>query len=172
MREPGRSRERLARILAAAFAEGLLSEQTFSHRLELLYAQGLIEPGGLIGDLPAAARNRAGETRELLAARLAELRARLRRAFAGEVSAPLVLPLEWATTGRPLTIGRSPSCDIALRDLTVSRRHALLRFRDGGWTVQDLGSKNGLTVNGRAVGRCPVGPGDLLGLGCALVELD
>ena len=166
MREPGRSRERLAHILGAAFAEGLLSEQTFSYRLELLYAHGLI------GDLPAVARTRAGETRELLAARLAEVRALLRRVFGSDGPAPLVLALDWATTGRPLTIGRSPSCDIAIHEPTVSRRHALLRFCDGAWTVQDLASKNGLTVNGTPVGRCAVGPGDLLGLGLALVELD
>ncbi len=172
MREPGRARERLAQILGAAFAEGLLSEQTFSHRLELLYAHGLIEPRGLIGDLPAAARSRAGETRELLAARLAEVRVRLRRVFGSEGPAPLVLALDWATPGRALTIGRSPACDVAIPDPTVSRRHALLRFCDGAWTVQDLASKNGLTVNGRAVGRAPVGPGDLLGLGVAVVELD
>ncbi len=172
MREPGRSRERLARILGAAFAEGLLSEQTLSYRLELLYAPGLIEPRGLIGDLPAAARSRAGETRELLAARLAEVRALLRRVFGRDGPPPMVLALDWAARSRPLTIGRSPACDIAIHEPTVSRRHALLRFRDGAWIVQDLSSKNGLTVNGRPVGRCAVGPGDLLGLGLAIVELD
>ncbi|HXB16378.1 MAG TPA: FHA domain-containing protein [Solirubrobacteraceae bacterium] len=172
MREPGRSRERLARILGAAFAEGLLSEETLSYRLELLYAPGLIEPRGLIGDLPGAARSRARETRELLAARLAEVRSRMLRLFGRDDPSPLVLALDLAATGRPLTIGRSSSCDVAIGEPTVSRRHALLRFRDGHWIVQDLGSKNGLTVNGRAVGRSEVGPGDLLGLGMALVELD
>jgi hypothetical protein len=172
MREPGRSRERLARILGAAFAEGLLSEQTLSYRLELLYAPGLIEPRGLIGDLPAAARSGAEQTRELLAARVAEVRSLLSRFFGTDLPAPFLLALDWAATGRPLTIGRSPSCDIALHEPTVSRRQALLHHRDGTWIVQDLDSKNGLTVNGVAVGRCTVGPGDLLGLGCALVELD
>ncbi len=172
MRKAGRSRERLARILGAAFAEGLLSEQTLSYRLELLYAPGLVEPGRLVGDLPATARSRAEQTRELLAARLAEMRSRLRRVFAGEAPAPFVLALDWATTGRPLTIGRSPACDVAIREPTVSRRHALLRFHDGAWMIKDLGSKNGLTVNGRRVGRASVGPGDLLGLGLAVVELD
>ncbi len=172
MREPGLTRERLARILGAAFAEGLLSEQTLSYRLELLYAHGVIEPRGLIGDLPALARSRAGETRELLAARLAEVRALVRRVFGSDDPAPLVLALDWTATGRELTIGRSPSCDIAIREETVSRRHAVLRFRDGSWSVQDLDSKNGVTVNGRPVGRSAVGPGDLLGLGLAVVELD
>ena len=172
MREPGRSRERLARILGAAFAEGLLSEETLSHRLDHLYTQGVIEPRGLVGDLPAAAWSRAGRTRELLVGRLAAARAALRGAFGSEDPAPLVLALDWAATRRALTIGRSSACDVALRVPTVSRRHALLRFRDGGWVVQDLASKNGLTVNGRRVGRCAVGPGDLLGLGDARVELD
>jgi hypothetical protein len=162
----------LARILGTAFAEGLLSQETLSYRLELLYTPGLIEPGALIADLPGSSRSRTRETRELLAARLAAVAARVRAVFGTDGPAPLVLGLEEAATGRPLVIGRSSSCDVSIREPTVSRRHALLRFRDGSWIVQDLGSKNGLTVNGRPVGRCAVGPGDVLGLGMALVELD
>ncbi len=170
MREPGRSRAALARILGTAFAEGLLSQETLSYRLELLYAPGVIEPGALIADLPGSARSR--DTRELVAARLLAVGARVRALFGTDGPAPLVLGLEEAATGRPLTIGRSSCCDVAIREPTVSRRHALLRFRDGSWIVQDLDSKNGLTVNGRPVGRCAVEPGDVLGLGMALLELD
>ncbi|MFN8186840.1 MAG: FHA domain-containing protein [Gaiellales bacterium] len=50
-----------------------------------------------------------------------------------------------------LTIGRSPECDIFLDDVTVSRRHALLTRREGGFVVEDQGSLNGTFVNRRRV---------------------
>jgi FhaA, N-terminal domain/FHA domain len=49
------------------------------------------------------------------------------------------------------TIGRSRECDIVLSDTNVSRRHAELRPLGDGWTVTDLGSTNGVRVNGRAL---------------------
>jgi hypothetical protein len=47
------------------------------------------------------------------------------------------------------TIGRSRECDVVLSDSNVSRRHAELRPLGDGWTVTDLGSTNGVRVNGR-----------------------
>jgi predicted component of type VI protein secretion system len=47
------------------------------------------------------------------------------------------------------TIGRSRECDIVLNDSNVSRRHAELRPLGEGWTITDLGSTNGVRVNGR-----------------------
>jgi hypothetical protein len=47
------------------------------------------------------------------------------------------------------TIGRSRQCDIVLDDTGVSRRHADIRPSPEGWTVEDLGSTNGVLVNGR-----------------------
>jgi adenylate cyclase len=47
-----------------------------------------------------------------------------------------------------LTIGRRESCDICLRLPNVSGLHAELFFKDGHWFIQDLGSTNGLKVNG------------------------
>ena len=49
------------------------------------------------------------------------------------------------------TIGRSRECDIVLADTNVSRRHAELRPLGDGWTITDLGSTNGVRVNGRDV---------------------
>jgi FhaA, N-terminal domain/FHA domain len=49
------------------------------------------------------------------------------------------------------TIGRSRECDIVLNDSNVSRRHAELRPRGDGWTITDLGSTNGVRVNGHDV---------------------
>ena len=48
-------------------------------------------------------------------------------------------------------IGRNPSCDIFLDDVTVSRRHVEFHRADGHFEVQDLGSLNGTYVNGESI---------------------
>jgi pSer/pThr/pTyr-binding forkhead associated (FHA) protein len=48
-------------------------------------------------------------------------------------------------------IGRSRDCDIVLEDSNVSRRHAEIRSTERGWEIVDLGSTNGVMVNGRRV---------------------
>ena len=51
----------------------------------------------------------------------------------------------------PLTIGRSPECDIAVKDILLSRKHCLIEQVDGQWVASDLGSKNGTIVNGAKI---------------------
>jgi Protein of unknown function (DUF3662)/FHA domain len=46
-------------------------------------------------------------------------------------------------------VGRSRDCEIVLDDAGVSRRHAEIRPSHDGWTVEDLGSTNGVLVNGQ-----------------------
>jgi two-component system cell cycle response regulator len=48
-----------------------------------------------------------------------------------------------------LLIGRDPACDLVLRDALISSRHALLEDRGDSWTLVDLGSTNGTSVNGQ-----------------------
>jgi Protein of unknown function (DUF3662)/FHA domain len=63
-------------------------------------------------------------------------------------------------------IGRSRGCEIVLDDVGVSRRHAEIRPAGDGWTVEDLGSTNGVVVNGRpARGAHDLHPGDILEIG-------
>jgi len=45
------------------------------------------------------------------------------------------------------TIGRTTGNDLIIADLTVSRHHAVLRFENGRWLVEDKGSANGTFVN-------------------------
>jgi hypothetical protein len=52
---------------------------------------------------------------------------------------------------RPLSIGRSDECDVALPDRQVSRYHARITWQGDGYVVEDLGSKNGTHVNGQEV---------------------
>jgi FhaA, N-terminal domain/FHA domain len=49
------------------------------------------------------------------------------------------------------TLGRSREADIVLDDVNVSRKHAEVRPSGGSWIVRDLGSTNGVKVNGRRV---------------------
>ena len=57
-------------------------------------------------------------------------------------------------------IGRSRDCDVVLADSNVSRRHAEIRPAGDAWVITDLGSTNGVKVNGRQVTSAPVKPGD------------
>ena len=68
-------------------------------------------------------------------------------------------------SGERMTIGRSEECDVVVDDPNVSRRHAELHREDGSWLLVDLGSTNGVTVNGARVERSRLGPGDEIGLG-------
>jgi hypothetical protein len=64
------------------------------------------------------------------------------------------------------TIGRSRDCDVVLDDAGVSRRHAEIRPASEGWTVADLGSTNGVRVNGAEVrGAHALVPGDRVEVG-------
>jgi pSer/pThr/pTyr-binding forkhead associated (FHA) protein len=70
-------------------------------------------------------------------------------------------------------LGRSRDCDIVLSDSNVSRRHAELRPTAAGWTIQDLGSTNGVRVNGRQIdGQQPVNGGDRIELGTAQMRFE
>jgi len=45
-------------------------------------------------------------------------------------------------------IGRGPGVDLALNDETLSRQHASIEFANGGLRLRDLGSLNGVSING------------------------
>src|SRR6187399_1543814 len=59
-----------------------------------------------------------------------------------------------------LTIGRRDSCDICLRFQNVSGLHCELARRNGIWHIRDMGSTNGVKVNGERTQRRPLRPGD------------
>jgi hypothetical protein len=66
------------------------------------------------------------------------------------------------------SIGRDASCDLAIPDMTVSRRHATLERTPDGWMLTDLASTNGTRVNGwRVRGKVEVKAGDLVTFGSA-----
>jgi hypothetical protein len=167
----GALRDRLAGILKAAFADGLLSEQTLTHRLSALFDQRLVDPYGVVGDLSLRSRIQQRRPSTLIAAAVAACRRRTARKV-DESSGPLVLALDWTHGEGNLVIGRDAACDVVLADESVSRHHARLVFRDGTWIIQDLNSKNGTIVNRERVGRCQLQPGDRLQLGDQLLDVD
>lgn len=74
---------------------------------------------------------------------------------------------EFVLDGRDVAIGRAPSCDIVLAgDQLASRRHALLRYKGGQYSVVDLGSSNGTYVNDQEIhGETELQDGDRITIG-------
>ncbi len=64
-----------------------------------------------------------------------------------------------------VSIGRHPESDIFLDDVTVSRRHALVRRVGAGYQVEDAGSLNGTYVNQSRVDQATLSDGDEVQVG-------
>lgn len=93
-----------------------------------------------------------------------------------EVSSRAVVTVDdrrYVLEGPRATIGRSKDADCVLRDANVSRHHAELRRSPAGdWTIADLGSTNGIKVNGRRVGSTRLSSGDSVTLGTTTFRFD
>jgi len=74
--------------------------------------------------------------------------------------------------GSEITIGRGLDNRLVLADPSVSRGHAVLRRGDDGWTLHDLGSTNGIMINGQPVPQGVVQPGDTLRIGMVDVAVE
>jgi hypothetical protein len=73
---------------------------------------------------------------------------------------------EFDIGGSEVVIGRSSDCHITIEDPLISRRHAQVVLRDDAAYVVDLGSRNGVRVNGRLVkGEQLLKDGDRIRLG-------
>jgi hypothetical protein len=66
---------------------------------------------------------------------------------------------------KPLHLGRSPTADVMLEHLSVSRRHAVVVTRGDVVVVLDDRSLNGIVVNGERVGEAVLAHGDEIRLG-------
>lgn len=65
-------------------------------------------------------------------------------------------------------IGRASEAQLSINSGAVSRRHALLRRSDDHYTCVDLGSSNGIYVNGQRVNSKQLHDGDILQVGDTL----
>jgi pSer/pThr/pTyr-binding forkhead associated (FHA) protein len=73
--------------------------------------------------------------------------------------------------GHELVVGRLKGCGLRIPSGAVSRRHCRL-FLDGDVVrIEDLGSANGILVNGKHVKGCAVKPGDTLTVGPITFEV-
>lgn len=57
-------------------------------------------------------------------------------------------PSTWEVTRSGATIGRGPESTIQLADLSVSRKHAKITYKQGAYWVSDLGSMGGTWIDG------------------------
>jgi hypothetical protein len=154
LRASNRERERAVSRLRRSFLDGRLSEETFERRVAAAYGAAMRR------DVDSTCRDLPGSRlRELLGALG---RYRFWRSQARDL--PVLTPPATERKGAVL-VGRSHGCAIVYDEPSVSRAHAALRRRDGGWSVVDLGSTNGTYVNGLRVTEAPVEDGDRLDLG-------
>jgi hypothetical protein len=81
-----------------------------------------------------------------------------------------VVTLSWNGDSRQVkqprvVIGRSRDCDVQLADANVSRHHAELRQEGASYWIVDLGSTNGIEIDGKRVKRAKLNSGDSFTLG-------
>src|SRR5215213_6848981 len=71
-----------------------------------------------------------------------------------------------------LLIGRHPECDVRIDLPKVSRRHCCVALAYERILIRDLGSRNGLRVNGRLVEEVQLHPGDEVAIGPILYRVE
>ena len=69
-------------------------------------------------------------------------------------------------------IGRSDENQIRIQGEGVSRRHALIVAERNGFRIEDLGSQNGVLVNGKPMQRGMLSPGDVITLGVVKMRFE
>jgi pSer/pThr/pTyr-binding forkhead associated (FHA) protein len=65
---------------------------------------------------------------------------------------------------RSVLVGRHPACDARIDSLRVSRHHCILTQENGEMMVRDVGSTNGIRINGERVEVGRLQPGDELSI--------
>ncbi len=73
---------------------------------------------------------------------------------------------------RELSFGRAPDNDVVLDDSSVSSRHCMLFCRESKYTLRDLGSTNGTSVNEFNIRETRLKPGDQVEVGSVLMTFD
>jgi pSer/pThr/pTyr-binding forkhead associated (FHA) protein len=73
------------------------------------------------------------------------------------------VPIEFH--GRVMLIGRRPTCDISLMEVSVSTCHAIIFEHNGQRIIRDLGSRTGTQVNGELIHQAPLNVGDQIRIG-------
>ena len=79
--------------------------------------------------------------------------------------------LEWPLDRSSTVIGRGRASDLLLYEATISRAHALVSLEDGNFVVQDLGSTNGVIIQGERQDRARLSDGDEIRMGRLTLKL-
>ena len=79
--------------------------------------------------------------------------------------APAGVPAPVTIERLPMVLGRSESADVALAFSSISREHARIFTENEALFIEDLGSSNGVQINGEKVKRGAIAPGDMVQLG-------
>lgn len=167
LRVSDEDRDKAVDLLRHGTVLGRLSNDTFLRRVDIaLRARNRDELAAVLRDLPAPPRR--GDWLVRAVGRCAAFGAGLRQAWRGPQLPALALP----RGDRVFVIGRSPDCDLALANMTVSWQHAELRRVQDEWILVDLDSTNGTHVNGwRAGPGIFVRPGDSVRFGNAVFRI-
>lgn len=81
------------------------------------------------------------------------------------VQTPEGVSQEFQLKAQVTSIGRSPRNDICIAEASVSRQHAEIFLSARGYSIRDLGSNNGVFVNGQKVVEQLLSSGDVIELG-------
>ncbi|MGK0224113.1 MAG: pSer/pThr/pTyr-binding forkhead associated (FHA) protein [Limisphaerales bacterium] len=73
---------------------------------------------------------------------------------------------------KPYQIGRHANNDIVIADKSVSKTHAQIMPLNGLWMIEDLGSSNGVKVNGKRIGKTNLTSQDVITLGRAVFQFE
>jgi pSer/pThr/pTyr-binding forkhead associated (FHA) protein len=190
LRASDAERDQVVARLRDEFVAGRLSHDTFLHRVgAVLQSRRRSDLPALVADLPAQPppRSLADWLRGTWHRVTGASRSAADPSGAGQLpAAPSPAVRRAATTNLPqapartepyqlqfprgvgssFSIGRDANCDLAISDMSVSRRHAQLDRTPDGWLLSDLSSTNGTRLNGwRVRGQVPVRPGDLVRFG-------
>ncbi len=140
-------------IPEAALRAGIYAAVAFLPVVVLLAWRFDIGRGGIVRD-----------PQDVLAQERAEAQLAEMPTIVGGVEGPGAVVVRWSdSTGQnaalfvdAFDLGRGADCRVRFYDPLVSRRHARVFHEEGGWYIEDLGSRNGTLVDGQPVQRVPL----------------
>ena len=72
---------------------------------------------------------------------------------------------EYTIDRSPCRIGRGAECEVKVEHRSISRHHATIEVQDNQFVIKDIGSANGIQVNGESYASTRLQPGDRIDMG-------
>lgn len=88
-----------------------------------------------------------------------------------KISSNELPPFEYQVTSKQLRVGRHPDNDLVLPDSSISRKHALCIINQDTILVKDLGSMNGIKVDGEPVTQGLARDGQIVTIGEVICKI-